>query len=109
MTVTDWAGSEAERERLAAERVELESERDYLLGSLRQLEHERAQGELSDEDYTALHHSYTARAAEVLRRLDALEPVAATGGPAGPPAAGGPAPEPAEAVGAGGARRWLGR
>jgi tetratricopeptide (TPR) repeat protein len=115
MAVTDWAASEADRDRRAAERAELESERDYLLGSLRGLEEERDAGDLSAEDYTALHDNYTARAAEVLRRLDALE----SAGPA-PPGEGAvdmspaqPVPDPAvaqgEAVERSGARRWLGR
>ncbi len=48
----------------------LEEERDFLLASLRDLERERENGELSDRDYQALHDDYTARAAVVLRALE---------------------------------------
>lgn len=51
-------------------REELEEERDFLLGSLRDLERERENGELSERDYNALHADYTARAAVVLRALE---------------------------------------
>lgn len=52
------------------DRDELEEERDFLLGSLQDLEREREAGELSDRDYQALHADYTARAAVVLRALE---------------------------------------
>lgn len=51
------------------ERTRLESERDFLLRSLRDLEVEMAAGDIGVEDYTALRNSYTARAADVLRQL----------------------------------------
>jgi tetratricopeptide (TPR) repeat protein len=51
-------------------RDELEEERDFLLASLRDLERERENGELSQRDYDALHADYTARAAVVLRALE---------------------------------------
>jgi tetratricopeptide (TPR) repeat protein len=51
-------------------RDELEEERDFLLASIRDLERERENGELSQRDYEALHADYTARAANVLRALD---------------------------------------
>lgn len=51
-------------------RDELEEERDFLLSSLRDLERERENGELSERDYAALHADYTARAAVVLRALE---------------------------------------
>jgi tetratricopeptide (TPR) repeat protein len=51
-------------------RDELEEERDFLLASLRDLERERENGELSQRDYEALHADYTARAAVVLRALE---------------------------------------
>ncbi len=51
-------------------RDELEEERDFLLASLRDLELERANGELSARDYEDLHADYTARAAVVLRALE---------------------------------------
>lgn len=59
-------------------RHELVDERDFLLASLADLEQEYAAGDLDDADYSALRDGYTARAAEVLRELDAdAEPVAA--------------------------------
>ena len=52
------------------DREELEEERDFLLGSLADLEREREAGELAERDYQALHADYTARAAVVLRALE---------------------------------------
>lgn len=46
-------------------------ERDHLLRSLDDLDAERAAGDLDAADYTALKDDYTARAAEVLRSIDA--------------------------------------
>ena len=46
---------------------ELDDELSFLLGSLEDLERERAAGDLSDADYATLRDSYTQRAAEVLR------------------------------------------
>lgn len=51
------------------ERERLEHERDFLLTSLRDLESEKAVGDLDPTDYAALEDSYMARAADVLRRL----------------------------------------
>ncbi len=51
----------------------LEGERDFLLGSLDDLDAEHAAGELDDDDHARLRDDYTARAAEVLRALDAGE------------------------------------
>ncbi|HET9444402.1 MAG TPA: tetratricopeptide repeat protein [Acidimicrobiales bacterium] len=48
----------------------LEEERDFLLASLRDLEAERAAGDIADDDYRRLRDTYTARAAAVLRALD---------------------------------------
>ena len=47
----------------------LEEERDFLLRSLDDLEHERAAGGIDDASYRALHDDYTARAAAVIRAL----------------------------------------
>lgn len=47
----------------------LEDERDFLLQSLRDLEEERAAGDLDDADYLTLKDDYTARAAAVIRQL----------------------------------------
>ena len=48
----------------------LESERDFLLRSLSDLETEREAGNLDDDRYQALKDDYTARAASVLRSLE---------------------------------------
>ena len=47
----------------------LEEERDFLLKSLDDLEHEREAGGIDDASYRALHDDYTARAAAVIRAL----------------------------------------
>ena len=52
-----------------ATRRNLEEQRDFLLSSLRDLERERAAGDVDEADYEALRSSYTARAAEVIRKL----------------------------------------
>jgi len=49
----------------------LEEQRDVLLSSLRDLEKERAAGEIGDADYAVLKDDYTARAAAVLRAIEA--------------------------------------
>jgi tetratricopeptide (TPR) repeat protein len=56
------------------DRAPLEEERDFLLRSLDDLERERDAGDIDDADYEALRDDYTARAAEVLRTLDARRP-----------------------------------
>ncbi len=48
----------------------LEEQRDFLLGSLDDLERERAAGDIDEDDYVALRDDYTARAAAVLRALE---------------------------------------
>ena len=101
--MTDRYPADAAGEQIATERRELEAERDYLLGSLRDLESERADGELATDDYTALHDSYTARAANVLRRLDELATAAAPAAahdqrPETPDGAPGPESDPAAAT-----------
>jgi len=48
---------------------ELENERDFLLQSIEDLDEEHRSGDVSDDDYSRLKDDYTARAAEVLRRL----------------------------------------
>lgn len=47
----------------------LESERDFLLRSLDDLELERASGSIESDSYETLHDDYTARAAAVIRAL----------------------------------------
>ena len=54
-------------------RAELEEERDFLLRSLDDLDREHEAGDLEDHDHRALKADYTARAATVLRRLQALD------------------------------------
>jgi tetratricopeptide (TPR) repeat protein len=48
----------------------LEEQRDFLLGSLEDLEREHAAGDVDEHDYAALKDDYTARAAAVLRALE---------------------------------------
>lgn len=48
----------------------LEEQRDHLLASLRDLERERATGDLDEHDYEALKDDYTARAATVIRAIE---------------------------------------
>lgn len=50
-------------------REQLESERDFLMRSLDDLELEHASGGIDDESYEALHDDYTARAAATIRAL----------------------------------------
>jgi tetratricopeptide (TPR) repeat protein len=69
---------------------QLEEERDFLLGSLRDLEREHEAGDLADADYVALKEEYTARAAAVLHKIEqGARPVAtrrtARPTPAAPP------------------------
>jgi tetratricopeptide (TPR) repeat protein len=51
----------------------LEEERDFLLGSLDDLEKEFAAGDVDDADYTELRDDYTKRAADVLRSIETQE------------------------------------
>jgi len=52
-------------------RASLESEHDFLLVSLRDLEAERSAGDIDPEDYSTLKSAYTARAAQVIREIEA--------------------------------------
>lgn len=54
-------------------RAHLEDERDFLLASLRDLDDELAAGDIAEDDHRRLADDYTARAAEVLRSLEALD------------------------------------
>jgi len=51
--------------------AQLEEERRFLLRSLRDLDAERRAGDVDAEDYATLRDGYTARAATVLRELEA--------------------------------------
>lgn len=68
---------------------DLREERDFLIRSIRDLDDEHAAGDIADDDYRRLRDEYTARAADVLRRLDAAlaDEAAAAAGPAPSPAA----------------------
>jgi tetratricopeptide (TPR) repeat protein len=55
----------------AEERAALEDQRDFLLASLRDLESEREAGDVDEADYEALRDDYTARAARIIRVLEA--------------------------------------
>lgn len=50
--------------------AELEDERRFLLRSLRDLDAERAAGDVDDTDYETLRDGYTKRAADVLRSIE---------------------------------------
>ena len=50
---------------------DLLAEKEFLLRSLRDLEEERAAGDIDDDDYATLKQDYTARAAAVLKALGA--------------------------------------
>ncbi len=70
----------------AIDREALETERDFLLRSLDDLEDERAAGNVDPGTYRELHDDYTARAAALIRALDAGTEVT------------GPEPEPVSAL-----------
>jgi len=70
------------------ERRNLEEQRDFLLASLRDLERERKAGDVDDADYDALRSSYTARAADIIRRLGQNGQVGAETAPDAKPEAG---------------------
>lgn len=72
----------AQAERADAERSELRdlrSRRDMALAALKDLEDDRMTGKIGDEDYADLKAKLSARAVELLKRLDEVEsPGAAT-------------------------------
>jgi hypothetical protein len=66
---------------LDADLETLVEERDFLLGSLKDLEAEHQAGDLDEVDYVSLKDDYTARAADVLRAIeDRRSPRRATSG-----------------------------
>jgi tetratricopeptide (TPR) repeat protein len=66
---TPLARSRGEHDALAA----LEEERDFLLRSLDDLEREHDAGDVDDTDYVTLRDDYTARAAAVIRSIEARQ------------------------------------
>jgi len=52
------------------EQLRLIEERDFLLASLRDLERERAAGDIDEHDYRELHDDYTRRAARAIKELE---------------------------------------
>ena len=66
MSVTSSLRSGQQLDKLA----ELEEERRYLLRSLKDLESERAAGDVDVDDYETLKNGYTVRAASVLRQIE---------------------------------------
>lgn len=58
----------------------LEEEREFLLQSIRDLDAELAAGDLDPDDHQRLRDEYTARAADVLRRLESAESLSVTNG-----------------------------
>ena len=62
----------AAEEALAAERDELEAERDAKYGEIRDAEMDHRTGKLSDEDFRALDRQLRGEAVAILRDLDAL-------------------------------------
>lgn len=66
------APSVAQKLREDEELEELHSERDALYQAIRELELDYQTGKLSQEDYRALRRDYQAKAARLLKRLDAL-------------------------------------
>jgi tetratricopeptide (TPR) repeat protein len=57
-----------------ADKEALADQRDFLLRSLEDLEREHEAGDVDEHDYAALKDDYTARAASVLRALEAEHP-----------------------------------
>jgi len=52
---------------------DLRDEQKFLLNSLRDLEKERAAGDIDDNDYAALRDGYIARAAAITREIDGID------------------------------------
>jgi cytochrome c-type biogenesis protein CcmH/NrfG len=67
--------AEAERTaRVLSEEQDLESQREMALSALRDLEDDRSTGKIGDHDYEDLKTRLSARAVDILKRLDALRP-----------------------------------
>lgn len=67
----DDAGSSPSRTLAPDEIAALEDERDHLLTSIGDLDREHEAGDVDDHDYRVLRDEYTARAARVIRSLEA--------------------------------------
>lgn len=63
------------------ELARLEEERNFLLDSLRDVERERAAGDIDDSDYETLKSGYTQRAADVLKAIEAGQSMLKTRAP----------------------------
>ncbi len=66
----------AEAENVArrlGESADLASRREMTLAALKDLEDDRATGKIGESDYEQLHAKLTARAVEIMKRLDELE------------------------------------
>ncbi|MCB1017621.1 MAG: hypothetical protein KDB10_21215 [Acidimicrobiales bacterium] len=64
------SGARSTRHLPAGDRAALAEERDFLLGSLDDLDRELEAGDISEDDYHALKDDYTVRAAAVVRALE---------------------------------------
>lgn len=83
----------AEAERVAgrlSEAQDLQSQREMALAALRDLEDDRQTGKIGDADYAELKARLSARAVDVLERLDRLDGSAGTARPGGTEAAAAP-------------------
>lgn len=58
----------------AAERAQMDEQLDFLLDSLRDLENERAAGDVDEADYATLRNDYISRAAAISRLMRGEEP-----------------------------------
>jgi len=71
-----------DRRALSPDRLaELETERDFLLGSLADLESEHGAGDLDSADFEQLQSDYTVRAADVIRQIEDRNAVVAAAAP----------------------------
>ncbi len=67
------------REEIDPEHLALLDEKQRLLGTLRDLEHEHALGKLSDSDYEGLRRHFEHEALSVMKRLERFEERASPG------------------------------
>lgn len=74
------AAQEERAQNARGEAADLESQREMALAALRDLEDDRATGKLGDRDYEEMKATLTARAVEVLRRIEATSGAASPSG-----------------------------